>query len=44
MAEDEVIEITPKSIRLRKEILDSSARERAARTKSKQIRAQKDKK
>ena len=39
MAEDEVIEVTPKSVRLRKAILDSSARERAARQKAKQLRA-----
>ena len=39
---DEVIEVTPKSIRLRKQLLDAGARERAARTKSKQIRSEKD--
>jgi GTP-binding protein len=41
MAEDEVIEVTPKSIRLRKVLLDSSAREKAARDKAKKIRATK---
>lgn len=41
MESDEVIEITPKSIRLRKQILDGSERERAARVKNKQARAQK---
>lgn len=39
MAEDEVIEVTPRNVRLRKLILDSGARERAARTKAKQLRA-----
>ena len=34
-----MIEVTPKSVRLRKELLDSGARERAARVKAKQIRA-----
>jgi GTP-binding protein len=41
MGTDEVIEITPKSIRLRKQLLDSGERERAARTKMKQMKAQK---
>ena len=41
MGTDEVIEITPKSIRLRKQLLDSGERERAARTKMKQIKAMK---
>ena len=41
MAEDEVIEVTPKSIRLRKQILDSNARDRASRSKAKQIRSMK---
>jgi predicted membrane GTPase involved in stress response len=36
---DEMIEVTPKTVRLRKELMDSGARERAARTKAKQIRA-----
>lgn len=39
MADDEVIEITPKSVRLRKEELDSGKRERAARAKKKQMKA-----
>ena len=38
---DEQIEVTPKSIRLRKQEMDSGARERAARTKAKQIRSAK---
>ena len=37
MAEDEVIEVTPKSVRLRKLELDSGVRERLARTKKKQM-------
>jgi GTP-binding protein len=41
MGSDEMIEVTPKTVRLRKELLDGSARERAARTKAKQIRAAK---
>tara|TARA_B110000971_G_C19597274_1_gene314493 strand:+ start:107 stop:253 length:147 start_codon:yes stop_codon:yes gene_type:complete len=36
MGEDEKIECTPLSIRLRKSELDPGARERAARTKKKQ--------
>lgn len=43
MGEDEVIEVTPSSIRLRKATLDASLRERQARAKAKQIRAGKDK-
>ena len=39
MGTDEVIEITPKSIRLRKQLLDSGERERAARSKLKQMKA-----
>jgi GTP-binding protein len=39
MGTDEVIEITPKSVRLRKLLLDSGERERAARTKLKQMKA-----
>jgi GTP-binding protein len=39
MSEDEVIEVTPQSVRLRKMELDSGARERAARTKRKQQKA-----
>jgi len=39
MNDDEVIEITPKSVRLRKVELDSKVRERAARTKKKQMAA-----
>jgi hypothetical protein len=34
-----MIEVTPKTVRLRKDMLDSGARERAARTKAKQIRS-----
>ena len=41
MADDEMIEVTPKSIRLRKAILDPTERSRQSRTKAKQIRAQK---
>ena len=36
---DEVIEVTPESVRLRKEELDSGRRERAARSKKKQMKA-----
>jgi GTP-binding protein len=43
MSSDEIIEVTPKSVRLRKEILDSSARERAARSKNKAMKALKGK-
>ena len=39
MGTDEVIEITPKNVRLRKLLLDSGERERAARTKMKQMKA-----
>jgi len=39
MEDDEVIEVTPKSVRLRKAILDSKERERAARTRKKQSTA-----
>jgi len=39
MAPDEVIEVTPKSIRLRKLLLDSGARQRASRSKAKQLKA-----
>ena len=39
MAEDEMIEVTPESVRLRKLELDSGARERAARSKKKQQKA-----
>ena len=39
MADDEVIEVTPESVRLRKEELDSGKRERAARAKKKQMKA-----
>eukprot|EP00977_Amphora_coffeiformis_P013902 scaffold3784_cov174-Amphora_coffeaeformis.AAC.7 len=41
MADDEMIEVTPKSIRLRKSLLDSSARERAARDKARSMKASK---
>jgi len=44
MADDEVIEVTPKSVRLRKEELDSGKRERAARSKKKQMNALKENK
>ncbi len=37
MSDDEVIEVTPLSVRLRKLELDAGARERAARTKKKQM-------
>jgi GTP-binding protein len=40
MEEDEVIEITPLNVRLRKLILDGAERERAARVKNKKIKAQ----
>jgi GTP-binding protein len=43
MSSDEIIEITPKSVRLRKLLLDSSERERAARSKTKAQRAQQQK-
>jgi len=39
MSEDEVIEVTPQSVRLRKLELDAGVRERAARTKKKQMDA-----
>ncbi|KAL7483354.1 hypothetical protein ACHAW6_009004 [Cyclotella cf. meneghiniana] len=39
MSEDEVIEVTPLSVRLRKAELDAGVRERAARTKKKQMEA-----
>lgn len=41
MEGDEVIEITPKNVRLRKLILDNGERDRAARAKAKQRKAQK---
>jgi GTP-binding protein len=41
MNEDEVLEVTPKSIRLRKTELDQGARERLARTRKKQMMARK---
>jgi GTP-binding protein len=44
MDTDEVIEVTPKSIRLRKKLLDAGERERAAKAKSKQLKAEKQKK
>ena len=34
--DDELVEVTPKSIRLRKKILNSKERERAARNKNKE--------
>lgn len=43
MSPDEMIEVTPTNVRLRKQLLDSGARERAARTKAKQLRALKEK-
>lgn len=39
MSDDEVIEVTPQSVRLRKTELDAGARERAARSKKKQQKA-----
>jgi GTP-binding protein len=39
MSSDEIIEITPKSVRLRKALLDSGERERAARAKNKSQKA-----
>jgi len=39
MSEDEVIEVTPQSVRLRKSELDAGVRERAARAKKKQMDA-----
>jgi GTP-binding protein len=39
MNDDEVLEVTPKSVRLRKAELDSGVRERAARTRKKQLKA-----
>mmetsp|Transcript_22939 Transcript_22939/g.33599 ORF Transcript_22939/g.33599 Transcript_22939/m.33599 type:complete len:94 (+) Transcript_22939:1-282(+) len=39
MNDDEVLEVTPKSVRLRKAELDSGARERAARSRKKQMKA-----
>ena len=44
MSPDEIIEVTPQSVRLRKQLLESGARERAARTRAKQVKSQKDKK
>lgn len=44
MNDDEVLEVTPKSVRLRKAELDSGARERAARSRKKQMMAAKKKK
>lgn len=44
MSPDEMIEVTPKTVRLRKVLLDAGERERAARTKAKQLRALKEKK
>lgn len=44
MADDEIIEVTPKGVRLRKAELDSGARERAARSKKKSMTALKDNK
>lgn len=39
MNDDEVLEVTPKSVRLRKAELDAGVRERAARTRKKQLMA-----
>ena len=39
MNDDEVLEVTPKAVRLRKAELDSGARERAARTRKKQMKS-----
>lgn len=44
MSEDEVIEVTPQSVRLRKNELDAGVRERAARTRRKQMESLKNKK
>jgi len=44
MSEDEIIEVTPLSVRLRKAELDSGARARAARSRKKQLDAAKRKK
>ena len=44
MNDDEVIEVTPKSVRLRKAVLDAGERARAARSKKKQMGAAKQKK
>jgi len=42
MNDDEIIEVTPQSVRLRKAELDSGARQRAARTRKKQLNAAKE--
>jgi predicted membrane GTPase involved in stress response len=39
MNDDEVMEVTPKSVRLRKAELDSGVRERAARVRKKQMKS-----
>lgn len=44
MNDDEIIEVTPKSVRLRKAELDAGTRQRAARSKKKQQDALKQKK
>lgn len=44
MNDDEIIEVTPKSVRLRKALLDAGERARAARSKKKQKDAAKQKK
>lgn len=44
MNDDEIIEVTPKSVRLRKAELDAGARHRAGRSKKKQQDALKQKK
>ena len=44
MSEDEVIEVTPQSVRLRKLELDAGVRERAARARKKQLDSLKNKK
>ena len=41
---DEVIEITPKNVRLRKLLLDGAERDRANRLKAKQLRSEKENK
>lgn len=43
MAEDEVIEVTPKTIRLRKALLDAGEREVASKARTRQLRAKKNK-
>lgn len=44
MNDDEIIEVTPKNVRLRKALLDAGERSRAARSKKKQMDAAKQQK